>query len=1782
MMKRRYTLGLILSFLLVAVKGYSYDFLSNGIYYSINGNNVAVTMGDTKYKGEIVIPDHVSYNGKDYTVTSIESSAFQNCNGLTSITIPNSVTSIGSYAFYKCSGLTSITIPNSVTSIGNNAFVWCSGLTSITIPNSVTSIGDGAFAYCSGLIDVISEIQNPFEIESGVFWSSYSKATLTVPNGTKSEYQQTNYWNEFEHIVESSGGSSTSRTIHVYPAGSLPSLISESEKYTIDELTLTGELNGTDFRLLRDMAGNNYLGQTTGGKLKTLDLSGAKVVAGGEKYLDTDQQNGKHYQITQANEIPMYVFYGCYLKNILIPNSVTSIRESAFYYCQSLTSITISNSVTSIYNSAFWDCSSLSSIKVDNNNPKYDSRNNCNAIIETSTNTLIMGFKSTVIPNSVTSIGDYAFFDCSSLISINIPNSVKSIGSDAFKYCIGLTSITIPNSVTSIGNYAFNGCSSLTDVISEIQNPFKIARSVFYLSSYTEATLTVPSGTKSKYQQTDGWNKFTNIVESSGGGSSTSRTIHVYPAGSLPSLISESEKYTIEELTLTGELNGTDFRLLRDMSGNNYLGQNTEGKLKMLDLSGAKVVAGGEKYLDTDEINGNGISASGSHHYQITQANEIPTHVFFGCYLKNILIPNSVTSIGESAFQGCRDLTSITIPNSVTSIGGSAFSFCTGLTSITIPNSVTSIGYAAFSGCSGLTSITIPNSVTTIGYYAFEYCSGLTSITIPNSVTSIGGGAFRACCGLSAIKVDNNNPKYDSRNNCNAIIETSTNTLITGCKNTVIPNTVTCIGNSAFYNCSGLTSITIPNSVTSIGNSAFSQCNGLTSITIPNSVTSIGNSAFSECTGLTSITIPNSVTTIGEYAFGVCYGLTSITIPYSVTSIGNSAFMACGLTSIKVDNNNIKYDSRNNCNAIVETSTNTLIIGCKNTVIPNTVTSIGNSAFSQCDGLTSITIPNSVTSIGDYAFYYCNNLASITIPNSVTNLGLWTFIGCSGLTSITIPNSVTSIGDHAFNNCSSLTSIISEIKDPFAIDESVFSPSYTKATLTVPSGTKSKYQQTDYWNKFTNIKEKEGQKYSLSITASGYGYAYYDGTSIRNTTRSFTVNDGASVTITFSPDNGYRIKNVKLNSTNVTSNVSNNQYTISNINANTTLEVEFEAIPVTTYTLSIKATGNGSASYNGTTIRSKTSTFTVNEGTKVSITLTPDNGYRIKSVKENDTNVTSYVLNGTYTINSISRNTTVEVEFEAIPPTTYTLSLKATGNGSVSYDGNTIRGKTSTFTVNDGESVTISISPDSGYRLKSIKENGSEVTAYVSNNRYTISSIGRDTNIEVEFEAIPVPTYTLRIIATGNGSATYDETSVRNETTSFTVNEGTNAIVTFSPDNGNSIASVKVNNNDVTSQVSGNRYTINNITANTTLTVTFQEDVNAMTVDGVNYTVVSQTDRTVKVTGGDFGQVLTVPATVTQNGKTWTVTGIDANALKNNTELAAVIWNPAYDFTATVSNPNLLLYVKAEQYAPSSIQNVVVNGTASNIVLKEASSGNNFYCPQSFVAQKISYTHNYQMQTGLGESKGWETIALPFDVQTITHETKGTIVPFAQWNNSSNKKPFWLMELTGTGFVEAGSIKAYTPYIISMPNNPQYDSQWQLKGKVTFAASSVTVGKTENLNQPIFNGRTLIPCFAERKADEGFYALNVNNDWETNNSGMTEGSKFVLNMRRIHPFEAYMTSSSNAAPYFDVFDDMTTGIHQMVDGRWMKEEAVYDLQGRKVENLSKKGVYIRNGKKITK
>ena len=465
----------------------------------------------------------------------------------------------------------------------------------------------------------------------------------------------------------------------------------------------------------------------------------------------------------------------------------------------------------------------------------------------------------------------------------------------------------------------------------------------------------------------------------------------------------------------------------------------------------------------------------------------VPSYDIYRKSIQAVVIENGVTSIGNKSFVGNNtlyypEITSVTIPNTVTSIGHRAFYGCSGLTSITIPSSVTSIGNGAFQQCTGLTSITISNGLTSIESQAFEGCSSLASITIPSSVTNLGSYIFWGCSGLTSIVVDSENTTYDNRNNCNAIIETSTNTLLFGCQNTVIPSSVTSIGGNAFRDCTSLTSITIPSNINSLGTQAFNGCSGLETVIIENRNISIGSDAFVGCTSIKSVkltksvyvdgvlTISNSdiannpswngygmyinplvlsvvwvgdgtnVTSIGNNAFRSCHNLTSITIPSNVTNIGERAFSGCsGLTSI---------------------------------TIPSSVTSIGRDAFAGCSGLSSITvddentnyksvdgvmfdfeltkllkypakstntsyvIPDTVTQIDSYAFQDCINLTNIVIPNSVTSIGGRAFGNCSSLTSITIPSSVTSInGSDVFNGCSSLTSFVIEDGDePLIID----------------------------------------------------------------------------------------------------------------------------------------------------------------------------------------------------------------------------------------------------------------------------------------------------------------------------------------------------------------------------------------------------------------------------------------------------------------------------------------------------------------------------------------------------------------------------------------------------------------------------------------------------------------------------------------------------------------------------------------------------------------------------
>ena len=350
--------------------------------------------------------------------------------------------------------------------------------------------------------------------------------------------------------------------------------------------------------------------------------------------------------------------------------------------------------------------------------------------------------------------------------------------------------------------------------------------------------------------------------------------------------------------------------------------------------------------------------------------------------------------------------------------------------------------------------------VVSIRKSAFWGYSGLTTITLPESVTSIGDRAFSSCVNLEEIIVSANNPVYSS---LDGVLYNKDKTELLKWPDkklsVTIPESVTSIGESAFEDCYGLTTITLPESVTSIGDWAFSYCISLTSMTIPESVTSIGVGAFSYCSGLTSMTIPESVTSIGDEAFSYCSGLTSITLPESLTSIGVSTFSDCtGLTSITIPNS-------------VESIGNGAFFRCSGLTtitLPESLTSIGRNTFSGCSGLTTITIPESVTSIGDWAFYDCRGLTTITLPESLTSIGESAFSYCTGLTTITLPESLTSIGDYAFDKLESVT--VHAVTPP-EIGPNTFG-NYG-IPLYVPAGCKEAYQAAKYWRYFRNIQEME-------------------------------------------------------------------------------------------------------------------------------------------------------------------------------------------------------------------------------------------------------------------------------------------------------------------------------------------------------------------------------------------------------------------------------------------------------------------------------------------------------------------------------------------------------------------------------------------------------------------------------------------------------------------------------------------------------------------------------------
>lgn len=947
------TLFLILVLAIVKTS-YAYDFKVGELCYKITSNSeVEVTyqhlFSEENYQDvtSVTIPSTVTYADKTYTVTAIGDLAFYGCSSLESITIPNSIVRIGDSAFSDgCSSLESIVIPNSVRKIEDYAFYGCSSLASITMPNDVI-IGHGAFhttQWYENQPDGVLYLGNTLYYYKGEMQENTS---IKVKDGTTS-----------------------------ISAGAFENC------YTLVNITIPSSVTHIGRHALHDTQWYQ-------------DLPDGLVYLNKVLYACKGEYTPEnHVEIKDGTvSISGHAFDHCEdMRSITIPNTVTTIGENTFEYCYALESINIPNSVTTIGEGAFYDCTSLATATIGNGITNMDDRlfDGCTALnsVSFADGAKIIGnnafcgcsnLHTVEMPNTITFIGEGAFSDCQALTEIEIPTGVKNLNNGIFAGCSALTEINIHNSLHTIGEGAFRGCQSLTDIT--IPNSVTTIGIEAFHDCSSLTTITIPEGIK--------------------------------------------------------KIEGDQF---------NGCPLNT-------------VVWNAKNCSDFGDEYGFSMGSPFESRYD---------------YITSFTFGENVEHIPAHLCNNLREVTSIVIPNKVTSIGDYAFYGCSGLTEITIPENVISIGYAAFQGCSFLSSVYWnAKECDTDGVDIFDWESNLNSFTLGKNAQKI---PIIYGKNTATLKVENGNAKYDSRNNCNAIIETASGTLVVGCKSTIIPSDIAHIGKKAFYNNSSLETIAIPKNVKSIGEAAFQSCKVLKTIHISDGVESIGSEAFGNCISLKAISIPKSVSNIAPGAFTECPELGTIVI----------------------EEGNPVYDSRNNCNAIIETATNTLIQGCKSTIIPEGVEAIGMGAFVACENLFAITIPNSVETIAEYAFDFCENLVKVNIGQGVKHIGEGAFAECDKLTDITIPNSVETIADFAFCECESLTEVnigsgINTIGEaafayceslntircyaetPPTCGEECFDDAYT-ATLFVLSKTLTDYSNHEEWGKFENIKALASEK----------------------------------------------------------------------------------------------------------------------------------------------------------------------------------------------------------------------------------------------------------------------------------------------------------------------------------------------------------------------------------------------------------------------------------------------------------------------------------------------------------------------------------------------------------------------------------------------------------------------------------------------------------------------------------------------------------------------------------
>ena len=1026
--QRCFRLLLLASAIATSLSAAAYSFESAGIYYNITGDNtVEVTYSDRNnntYSGSISIPETVTNNGTEYSVTTIGESAFKG-SAVTSVSMPEGITIIGFEAFSGCQNLESVALPESLTTLGIRTFGGCQSLKTIKIPSGVRAIPSSCFNGCSSL-ESVTIPEGVTSIEGSAFWSCNLNA-LTLPESleTIGSYAFCN-----NCVLKSVNIPAKVKTIEsdaFYNCG-LTELVIPEEVQTIDnyafcnnplkKLTLPSTItsigsgaflnnyslqsitcNATTPPSLGENAFNHNISTTVKVPLSSIaayrqaegwknftNYYGGEVIADGITYrIDENDAMvaAAEATLTEAN-IPSSVEF----EGNQYP--VIKINDRVFSGNTNLTSVTLPESLTTLGDRAFYTCKSLKTIK---------------------------------IPSGVTAIPDYCFNHCLSLESVTIPEGVTTIGDGAFVGC-NLKELTLPSTVTMIESGAFlsnNRCQSIT---CNATTPPNLGENVFGYNAST--TVKVPLQSIAAYRQAEGWKGFANYY----GGEMIADGI-TYRIDDNGAMVAVAEA-TLTEANIPSSV---------EFEGNQY------PVIKIND----RVFSGNTNLMS------------------VTLPESLTTlgdRAFYTCKsLKTIKIPSGVTAIPGHCFDGCSSLESVTIPEGVMTIGDVAFYACS-INALTLPESLEKIGIGAFCNNCVLKSVNIPAKVKTIGAWAFSVC-GLTDLVIPEGVQTIGNEAFLYNNNLQSITCNAATPPtlgdnaFD--NDITPSIKVPLQSIVAyrqaeGWKNFTnyyggevvadgityriddneamvaaaeatlteanIPSSVEFEGNQypvikindeVFSGNTNLTTVTLPEGLVEIGVSAFKECKNLESVTLPESLTTLGGEAFRGNTNLTTVTLPAGLVGIGVYAFYGCKNLESVTLPESLTTLGSRSFESCqSLKTIK---------------------------------IPSGVTAIPDHCFEGCSSLESVTIPEGVTTIGSYAFQSCK-LNALTLPESLEEIGSAAFNGNRSLKSVNIPAKVKTIESYAFASCSLTDLVIQEGVQ--VIEEYTFINNLLK-NLTLPS-----------------------------------------------------------------------------------------------------------------------------------------------------------------------------------------------------------------------------------------------------------------------------------------------------------------------------------------------------------------------------------------------------------------------------------------------------------------------------------------------------------------------------------------------------------------------------------------------------------------------------------------------------------------------------------------------------------------------------------------------------------